>query len=78
MVIIIRSNFKGDTVYMDFKSFLEIIGLIGIVIGFELLGSVIFYLLIPFVQNPDIAAVIGSISCILMTLGLIAYFLRKG
>ena len=63
---------------MDFKSFLEIIGLIGIVIGFEVLGSTIFYLCIPFVQSPDIAAVIGSISCILMTLGLIAYFLRKG
>jgi hypothetical protein len=77
-VIIIRSNFKGNTVYMDFKSFLEMIGLIGIVIGFEVLGSTIFYLLIPFVQNPDIAAVIGSISCILMTLGLIDYFLRKG
>ncbi len=77
-MIIIGSNFKGDTAHMDFKSFLEIIGLIGIVIGFEVLGSMIFYLLMPFVQNADIASVIGSISCIFMTLGLIAYFLRKG
>lgn len=56
----------------------KIIGLVGLVIGIELIAAVIFTLSIVYLKNPVTAGIIGNMSSLTIFLGLIAYSIRRG
>ena len=61
---------------MSFTDFMKIIGLVGILIVFELVGGLISSIAVIYLKNPLIAAMIGSLSCITLTIVLIAILLK--
>jgi hypothetical protein len=54
----------------------KIIGLVGLVIGIELIAAAIFTLSIVYFKNPATAGVIGNMSSLSIFLGMIANSIR--
>ena len=61
---------------MSFTDFMKIVGLVGILIVFELVGGLISSVAVIYLRNPLFAAMIGSLSCITLTIVLIAILLK--
>ena len=55
----------------------KILGLVGIMVGIELIAIAIFTASILYFRNPFAAGIIGNISSLTMTLGLICYSLNQ-
>ncbi len=55
----------------------KILGLFGLMIGIELIAIVIFTLSILYIRNPLAAGLIGNISSLTMTLGIIGYAINR-
>jgi hypothetical protein len=55
----------------------KIVGLVGILSGIEILAAIIFTISFIYLRNPQVAGIIGNISSLSMTLGLITLFLKK-
>lgn len=55
----------------------KILGLVGILLGIEILAAIIFTFALIYLRNPQIAGVLGNITSLSMTLGLITIFLKK-
>jgi hypothetical protein len=49
----------------------KIIGLVGVIMGIELIAIAIFTVSILYFRNPVVAGLIGNFSCLTMTLGLL-------
>lgn len=56
----------------------KIIGLIGLMIGIEIIAAAIFTLSILYFRNPQIAGLLGNFSSLGIVLGIIAYSIKKG
>ncbi|WP_048189800.1 hypothetical protein [Methanobacterium sp. SMA-27] len=55
----------------------KILGLFGLMVGIELIAIVIFTLSILYIRNPLAAGLIGNISSLTMTLGIIGYAINR-
>ena len=55
----------------------KILGLFGLMVGIELIAIVIFTLSILYIRNPVAAGLIGNISSLTMTLGIIGYAINR-
>ena len=55
----------------------KIIGMVGLILGIELVAIFIFTVSIAYFRNPVIAGVIGNMSSLGMTLGVIFAFVKK-
>ena len=55
----------------------KIIGMVGLMLGIELVAIVIFTLSIAYFRSPVVAGVIGNMSSLGMTLGVIFTFVTK-
>ncbi|MBZ2164787.1 hypothetical protein [Methanobacterium spitsbergense] len=55
----------------------KIIGLVGLVIGIEIIAVVIFTFSILYFKNPVIAGLIGNFSSLTMISGLIAFSIKR-
>ncbi len=55
----------------------KILGLFGLMVGIELIAIVIFTVSILYVRNPVAAGLIGNISSLTMTLGIIGYAVNR-
>jgi hypothetical protein len=55
----------------------KIIGLVGLIMGIELIAIAIFMTLILYFRNPVVAGLIGNISSLTMTLGLLGYAINR-
>jgi hypothetical protein len=55
----------------------KIIGLFGLMIGIEMIAIVIFTISILYIRNPVAAGLIGNISSLTMTLGIIGYAINR-
>jgi hypothetical protein len=55
---------------------MKIVGLVGILIVFELFGGIICSVAVIYLSNQLVAAMIGSLSCITLTIVLIAILLK--
>ncbi|MBZ2165308.1 hypothetical protein [Methanobacterium spitsbergense] len=55
----------------------KILGLFGLMIGIELIAIVIFTVSILYIRNPVAAGLIGNISSLTMTLGIIGYAINR-
>jgi hypothetical protein len=55
----------------------KIIGMVGLILGIELIAIVIFTLSIVYFRNPVAAGVIGNMSSLGLTLGLTFAFVKK-
>ena len=62
---------------MFIDNFDKIIGLVGVIMGIELIAILIFSVSILYFRSPVIAGVIGNLSSFGMTLGLLAVFVKK-
>jgi hypothetical protein len=49
----------------------KIIGLVGVIIGIELIAIIIFTISVLYLRNPVVAGLIGNFSSLTMTLGLL-------
>jgi hypothetical protein len=56
----------------------KFIGLVGVVIGIEIIAGIIFFLSLLYLRNQQIAGIIGSLSSMTMTCTLITIFLKRG
>ncbi len=55
----------------------KILGLFGLMVGIELIAIVIFTVSILYIRNPVAAGLIGNISSLTMTLGIIGYAINR-
>jgi hypothetical protein len=55
----------------------KILGLFGLMIGIELIAIVIFTISILYIRNPVAAGLIGNISSLTITLGIIGYAVNR-
>jgi hypothetical protein len=55
----------------------KILGLFGLMVGIELIAIVIFTVSILYIRNPVAAGLIGNISSLTMTLGIIGYAVNR-
>lgn len=55
----------------------KILGLVGVMVGIELIAIAIFTASILYLRNPFAAGIIGNISSLAITLGIIGYSLNK-
>ena len=55
----------------------KILGLFGLMVGIELVAIVIFTVSILYIRNPVAAGLIGNISSLTMTLGIIGYAVNR-
>ncbi len=55
----------------------KIIGLVGLIMGIELIAIAIFMTSILYFRNPVVAGLIGNISSLTMTLGLLGYAINR-
>lgn len=65
MIIIIIDNLE------------KIVGLVGVIVGIEILAAAIFMFSFLYFRNQQIAGLIGNFSSLTLTLGLITIFLKK-
>jgi hypothetical protein len=56
----------------------KIIGLVGLVVGIELIAAAIFTISIVYFKNPATAGIIGNMSSLTIFLGLIVYSVKRG
>jgi hypothetical protein len=59
-----------------FADFIKIIGLMGTVIGIELVAALIFMVAVIYLRNQQAAGLIGNLSSLSMTITLIAILLK--
>ena len=62
---------------MLFVDFIKIIGLLGAVIGIEIIATLIFMVAVLYLRNQQAAALIGNFSSISMALVLMITLLKK-
>ncbi|WP_048190768.1 hypothetical protein [Methanobacterium sp. SMA-27] len=55
----------------------KIIGLVGLIMGIELIAIAIFTLSLAYFRSPVVAGVIGNMSSLGMTLGTIIVFVKR-
>ena len=55
----------------------KILGLFGLMVGIELIAIVIFTVSILYIRNPVAAGLIGNISSLTMTIGIIGYAVNR-
>ena len=55
----------------------KILGLFGLMVGIELIAIVIFTVSILYIRNPVAAGLIGNISSLTMTLGIMGYAINR-
>ena len=55
----------------------KIIGMVGLMLGIELVAIFIFTVSIAYFRSPVVAGVIGNMSSLGMTLGVIVVFIKK-
>jgi hypothetical protein len=55
----------------------KILGLVGLMVGIELIAIAIFTATILYLRNPFAAGIIGNISSLAMIMGIIGYTLNK-
>jgi hypothetical protein len=55
----------------------KILGLVGLMVGIELIAIAIFTASILYLRNPFAAGIIGNISSLAIILGIIGYTLNK-
>jgi hypothetical protein len=62
---------------MIFDNLDKIIGLIGLIMGIKIIAIAIFITSILYLINPVVAGLIGNISSLTMTLGLLGYAINR-
>lgn len=62
---------------MFIDNFDKIIGLVGLLIGVEIIAAAIFTISILYIRNPQIAGLIGNFSSLTMVLAMIGYSIKK-
>jgi|WetSurMetagenome_2_1015567.scaffolds.fasta_scaffold483516_1 hypothetical protein len=62
---------------MLFDNFDKIVGLVGLILGIELIAIVIFTISIVYFKSPVVAGLIGNISSLGMVLGTLFVFVKK-
>ena len=72
----IYTNNRGNII-MFIDNLDKIIGLVGLMIGIELIAIFLFTVSITYLRNPAVAGVIGNMSSLGMTLGIIFAFVKK-
>lgn len=55
----------------------KIFGLVGVIVGIEIVAAVIFIFSFIYLRNQQLAGIIGNFSSLSLTLGLITIFLKK-
>lgn len=55
----------------------KIIGLVGLMVGVEIIAAAIFTMSILYFRNPQIAGLIGNFSSLTMVLAMIGYSIKK-
>jgi hypothetical protein len=55
----------------------KILGLVGLMIGIEIIAIAIFTATVLYIRNPVVAGIIGNISSLTMTMGIIGYSLFR-
>lgn len=55
----------------------KILGLVGVIVGIEIIAAIIFTFSLIYLRNPQFAGVVGNISSLSLTLGLITIFLKR-
>ena len=51
----------------------KIIGLVGLMVGVEIIAAVIFTISVLYFRSPVVAGIVGNLSSLSMTLGLIGF-----
>ena len=55
----------------------KILGLIGLMVGIEVIAIAIFTVSILYIRNPITAGIIGNVSSLTMIMGIIGYSIKK-
>lgn len=55
----------------------KILGLVGLMVGIEVIAIAIFTVSILYVRNPITAGIIGNVSSLTMIMGIIGYSIKK-
>ncbi len=55
----------------------KILGLVGLIMGIEIIAIAIFMTSILYLKNPVVAGLVGNISSLTMTLGLLGYAINR-
>jgi hypothetical protein len=55
----------------------KIIGLVGLIMGIEIIAIAIFITSILYIRNPVVAGLIANISSLTMTLGFLGYAINR-
>lgn len=61
---------------MMYETLFKILGIVGTVIGMEIIAVIIFTFSVIYLRNQQIAALLGNMSLLGMSLGLIVSFLK--
>jgi hypothetical protein len=55
----------------------KILGLVGLMVGIELIAIAIFTVTILYFRNPFAAGIVGNISSLVMTMGIIGFMINR-
>jgi hypothetical protein len=55
----------------------KILGLVGLMVGIEVIAIAIFTVSILYIRNPITAGIIGNVSSLTMIMGIIGYSIKK-
>ena len=55
----------------------KILGLVGLMVGIEVIAIAIFTVSILYIRNPISAGIIGNVSSLTMIMGIIGYSIKK-
>jgi len=55
----------------------KILGLVGLMVGIEVIAIAIFTISVLYIRNPVTAGIIGNVSSLTMIMGIIGYCIKK-